>query len=354
MSEYGLDVRSGPALLKVRDVHVSFRSTRFGRARTVRAVRGVDLDVADGQTVALVGESGSGKSTLANAITRLVPLDRGAVHLGGHALHELQGSDLRRARRDVQMVFQDPYSSLDPSMTVGASVAEPLRNFSDLRGSELDKRVAELFERVSLRAAHRHRYPHEFSGGQRQRIAVARAIAPSPRLVICDEAVSALDVSTQNQILRLLEELQRDLGVAMLFVTHDLSVVWNIADEVIVMYLGELVESGPAERVLDAPAHPYTQGLVAAVPTPDPRAQRSRERVVSRGEVPDPANPPDGCSYHTRCPHVMEVCRTVSPAWRAVGDSTSRVRCHLYESTESGAEPLTLATRSPVSDTGEC
>ena len=333
------DESDAAPLLDLRDVHVHFRTTRLGRARVVRAVRGVDLQVGDGETVALVGESGSGKSTLARAITRIVPLEKGTIHLGGVALHELKGSALRAQRRQVQMVFQDPYSSLNPSMTVGASVAEPLGNFTDARGAELDRTVAELFEKVGLPAAHRHRYPHEFSGGQRQRIAVARAISANPSLVICDEAVSALDVSTQNQILQLLEDLRRDLGVAYLFVTHDLSVVWHIAHKVAVMYLGELVEFGPSDRVLVEPAHPYTRGLTAVVPLPDPRAQRAKQRSAPIGEVPDPANPPSGCGFHTRCPEAMDVCREVSPEWRALDDDGWRVRCHLHDP----AQPVGVA-----------
>jgi oligopeptide/dipeptide ABC transporter ATP-binding protein len=340
------DAPTAEPLLDVRDVHVHFRTTRFGRARVVKAVRGIDLQVAAGQTVALVGESGSGKSTLARAITRIVPTEQGTIQLGGVALHELKGSALRAQRHRVQMVFQDPYSSLNPSMTVGASVAEPLGNFTDAKGADLDRTVADLFEKVGLPAAHRHRYPHEFSGGQRQRIAVARAISANPSLIICDEAVSALDVSTQNQILQLLEDLQSDLGVAYLFVTHDLSVVWHIAHEVAVMYLGELVEFGPSDTVLAEPAHPYTRSLTDVVPVPDPRAQRARQRRAPVGEVPDPANPPSGCGFHTRCPEVMDVCREVSPEWRALDDAGWRVRCHLYDPTE----PVPVAIAGSATD----
>ena len=340
MTDETMTAPDRPPLLDVRDAHVQFRTTRHGRPRIVQAVRGVDLQVFDGETVALVGESGSGKSTLANAIMRLVPLERGSVDLDGEPISELRGAALRRARRNFQMVFQDPYSSLDPSMTVGASVAEPLKNVSDKRGAELDQAVADLMELVALRAGHRHRYPHEFSGGQRQRIAVARAISSSPKLVICDEAVSALDVSTQNQILRLLQNLQRELGVAFLFVTHDLSVVWHIAHKVAVMYLGRLVEFGAVEQVLEAPAHPYTRGLISVVPIPDPRAQRERRRLIPSGEVPDPANPPSGCGFHTRCSEAMDLCRTESPQWRSLGTSGHRVRCHLYDTAVPVSVPI--------------
>lgn len=319
-------------VLRADDVHVSFRSNRYGRVRTVRALRGVDLRIRAGETVALVGESGSGKSTMARAIMRVVPLDHGTITVGGERWEGLRGKALRDRRSEVQMVFQDPYSSLDPSMTVGASVAEPLRNFTAGTARQRDQQVARLFEQVGLPAMHRHRYPSQFSGGQRQRIAIARAIAVRPRLVICDEAVSALDVSTQNQILALLEELQVELGMAYLFVTHDLSVVWHIAHQVAVMYLGELVEFGPVENVLRDPAHPYTRALIDAVPVANPKVQRGRSRSAPTGEIPDPARPPSGCGFHTRCPEAMPICAQIAPHWQQI-QGGSQVRCHLYTET---------------------
>ncbi|MCY4258122.1 MAG: ABC transporter ATP-binding protein [bacterium] len=324
---------SGPdlaPLLRVEGAQVHFRTTRFGRRRTVQAVRGVNLEIVSQETVALVGESGSGKTTLARAIMGLDPLHAGSIMLDQQRIDNLKGAALRSLRSKLQMVFQDPYSSLNPSLSVGASVAEPIRNFFGYSGKKLDSAVEELFERVGLLAEHRHRYPHEFSGGQRQRIAIARALAVQPQLVICDEAVSALDVSTQNQILSLLGDLQRDLGVAFLFVTHDLSVVWHIAHKVAVMYLGELVEFGPVDDVLLNPSHPYTQSLIAAVPVPDPQLARQQHRATIAGEVPDPANPPSGCSFASRCPHSISRCSQESPDWDFVQTPNWRVRCYLH------------------------
>jgi peptide/nickel transport system ATP-binding protein len=315
---------------EVEDLHVEFRLRRGPLAGSVplRAVRAVDLEIGERETVGLVGESGSGKSTTGRAMLRLVEPVRGRIRLDGQDITDLRGEALRGVRRKMQMVFQDPYSSLDPAMVVAESIAEPLDTHLQLGRAERSARVGELMEHVGLSRQHLNRYPYEFSGGQRQRIAIARAVAVHPRLVVCDEAVSALDVSTQNQILNLLEDIQAESGISYLFIAHDLAVVRHIAHRVAVMYLGEIVETGPTDRLFDRPAHPYTEALLSAVPLPSPRRQRERERIVLTGEVPDAADPPAGCTFHTRCPYVMDVCRVEVPATTPVpGGGT--VRCHL-------------------------
>jgi peptide/nickel transport system ATP-binding protein len=320
-------------LLRVEELAVTFavRSRRLRRQRLrVRAVDGVSLTVAPGETLAVVGESGSGKSTVARAILRLVRPDAGTVWLDGADVSRYSDRAFRKVRASVQMVFQDPYSSLDPSMTVADSVAEPLEVHTNLTRAARQRRVAELFDLVGLAGHHLHRYPYEFSGGQRQRIAIARAIAVDPRLVICDEAVSALDVSTQNQIINLLGDLRTRLGIAYLFISHDLAVVRNLADRVAVMYLGRIVEEGPVARVFGAPAHPYTKALLTAVPVANPARQRQRERVPLLGEVPDATNPPTGCAFHPRCPYALPVCATDRPAPVAVPGG-GLAACHLLD-----------------------
>ncbi|MBS9374868.1 ABC transporter ATP-binding protein [Rhodococcus sp. B50] len=320
-------------LLTVRGLRVEFPVGRrmSRRKQLVRAVDEVDLDIFPGETFALVGESGSGKSTTARGILRLVDVARGTVVLDGVDVTALSRNDLRTARRHMQMVFQDPYSSLDPSRTVGEAIAEPLQVHTDLTEDERRRKVGRLLEQVGLRAEHADRYPYEFSGGQRQRIAIARAIAVEPKLVIADEAVSALDVSTQNQVVALLEQLSAELGIAYLFIAHDLAVVRHIAHTTAVMYLGRIVEWGPTERLFSEPAHPYTQALLSAVPVPDPARQRRRERIRLNGELPDPANPPTGCAFSTRCPLVMPVCRETRPAVTEVTGG-GQVACHLHTS----------------------
>jgi peptide/nickel transport system ATP-binding protein len=328
-------------LLDVRNLSVSFRlrSAPFAPKRRLRAVDDASFTIGAGETLGLVGESGSGKSTTGRGVLGLVRADSGVVQLAGTEVTALRGGDLRRFRRHAQMVFQDPYSSLDPSAQVGDSVAEPLKVHTDLRGQALQDRVGELFERVGLGRQHLRRYPYEFSGGQRQRIAIARAIALRPKLVVCDEAVSALDVSTQNQVINLLEDLRDADGTSYLFISHDLGVVRHIAHRVAVMYLGRLVEIGPTERLFAAPAHPYTVALLDASPVPDPVVQRSRTRTVLEGDLPDPSNPPPGCPFSTRCPSVMDVCRQVMPEPVAVAGG-GVVRCHLH--TAGGSAPAGL------------
>ncbi|WP_252437230.1 ABC transporter ATP-binding protein [Pseudonocardia humida] len=315
---------------EVEDLDVEFRLRRgpLGGTVPLRAVRGIDLAIGERETLGLVGESGSGKSTTGRALLRLIEPTGGRIRLDGQDITALRGEALRGVRRKMQMVFQDPYSSLDPAMVVAESIAEPLDTHLALTRAQRTARLAELMEQVGLSRRHLNRYPYEFSGGQRQRIAIARAVAVHPRLVVCDEAVSALDVSTQNQILNLLEDIQAGSGISYLFIAHDLAVVRHIAHRVAVMYLGEIVETGPTDRLFDRPAHPYTEALLSAVPLPSPRRQRERERIVLTGEVPDAADPPPGCSFHTRCPYVMQRCRVEVPAETPV-EGGGTVRCHL-------------------------
>ena len=316
-------------ILTVRDLRVSFK----GRARGTRvhAVNGVSFDVAGGETLGLVGESGSGKSTVGRAISRLIPVDAGSVVLDGREILTLAKKELRGARKDVQMVFQDPYSSMNPSMVVADIIGEPLEVQAGLKGTARDSRVSELLEAVGLSARHRERYPYEFSGGQRQRIAIARALANRPKVVILDEAVSALDVSTQNQIINLLEDLQHEMGVSFLFIAHDLAVVRHIAQRTVVLYLGKIMEDGPSERLFTGPAHPYTEALLSAVPVPNPVVQAQRKRIVLAGEPPDPTRMPAGCPFAARCSYAMDVCREQMPELTPVQGGGS-VACHLHTS----------------------
>jgi len=301
------------ALLSVRDVHVRF-STAAGM---VRAVNGVSLDVATGETLGLVGESGCGKSTLGKAILRLVPIASGTILVEGIDIAPLGRAQLIEIRRNVQMIFQDPYGSLNPRSTIGRSVAQPLR-IAGWSSAAAAKRVDELLQRVGLPLDARERYPHEFSGGQRQRIGVARALALSPKLIICDEPVSALDVSVRAQVINLLEDLKAHFGVSYLFISHDLSVVEHIADRVAVMYLGTVVEIGGRDQIWRNPQHPYTKALLEAAPIANPKAARARRRGVLQGELPSAIDPPSGCPFHSRCPIVQDRCRVERPQLRTV------------------------------------
>jgi len=292
------------ALLEVRDLTKYFprRGRTFGRAPDpVRAVDGVSFHVMPGETLGLVGESGCGKTTTGRTILRLIEPTSGSVRFDGRDVLALRGGDLRRLRRRMQIVFQDPFSSLNPRMTVGAIVREGLTIHRVAEGAEADRRVRQLLEEVGLRAEYATRYPHEFSGGQRQRVGIARALSVEPSFIVCDEPVSALDVSVQAQVINLLSDLQRDRGLAYLFIAHDLAVVEHIADRVAVMYLGHIVESAAAQDLYREPLMPYTQALLSAVPVPDPAA--SRERIILQGDVPSPAHPPTGCVFHPRCQH---------------------------------------------------
>jgi oligopeptide/dipeptide ABC transporter ATP-binding protein len=312
----------------------------------VHAVVDVSLTIAAGETLGLVGESGSGKSTLARLALRLIEPSAGTILLEGRDLTSLGAHELRRARRDMQIVFQDPYSSLDPRATIAETVGEPLEVHEGLKGRHRDERVVGLLERVGLGGHMLRRYPHEFSGGQRQRIAVARALALNPRLLICDEPVSSLDVSTQSQVINLLTDLQDELGLAYLFIAHDLSVVRHISDRIAVMYLGRLVEVGEAEQVYTRPRHPYTEALLSAIPVPDPTEQRQRHRIVLQGDVPSPLTPPSGCRFHPRCPYAMEICRTVEPASFLTDDATT-VACHLHTTGPTLAgQPVTVLSEN--------
>jgi oligopeptide transport system ATP-binding protein len=279
----------------------------------VKAVDGVTLDVRRGEVLGLVGESGCGKSTLARTILQLVPATAGTVILEGRNLTTATAAELLAARRDLQMIFQDPFASLNPRLTVFATLAEPLIVHRTVPADQVAGRVAGLMAKVGLAPRDLKKYPHEFSGGQRQRIAIARALALEPKVIIADEPVSALDVSIQAQILNLLARLCREMNLALVFIAHDLSVVKHISDRVAVMYLGKIVELGPAADVIERPRHPYTRALVSAIPTPDPDVERAKTRVVLPGDPPSPLHPPAGCAFHPRCPQVREKCRTAVP-----------------------------------------
>jgi len=316
------------ALIEARGLEKRFARHRGlfgGGGAELRAVDGVDLDIRAGETLGLVGESGCGKSTVGRMMIRLIEPTAGSIMFEGEDLARLDAQALRRRRRDLQMIFQDPFSSLNPRLSVMDSVAEPMR-FAGIPAAERRRQVGAMLERVGLSALHAERYPHEFSGGQRQRIVIARALATRPRLVICDEPVSALDVSIQAQVINLLRDLQRELGLTYLFISHDLRVVRHISDRVAVMYLGRIVEIGDKRTLFGSPAHPYTQALLSAVPTPRRRGQRVR----LAGEVPSAASIPSGCRFHTRCPIAEDRCRREEPALRPVG-SGRLAACHLAE-----------------------
>ncbi|MEJ8543673.1 dipeptide ABC transporter ATP-binding protein [Brevibacillus borstelensis] len=292
----------------------------------VKAVDGLDFSIYKGETLGLVGESGCGKSTTGRTILQLLKPTDGEVLYEGQNLVRMPGRELRKLRKDLQMVFQDPYASLDPRLTVGQIIAEPMEIHRLYSGKEKDKRVEELLEVVGLNSYHAKRFPHEFSGGQRQRIGIARALALEPKLIVADEPVSALDVSIQSQVINLLQDLQGKFGLTYLFIAHDLSVVKHISDRVGVMYLGRLVELADKDNLYAEPLHPYTKALLSAVPIPDPLAKR--ERIVLQGDVPSPANPPAGCAFHPRCSECMEICRKQRPAWKEINGHY--VACHLY------------------------
>jgi len=317
-------------LLEVKDLkkHFPIHGGLLGQVTAkVYAVDGVSFDIKRGETLSLVGESGCGKSTVGKAILRLYPITDGEVWLGGQRIDNMSAGKLRALRRHVQVVFQDPFSSLNPRMKVRDILAEPLINFGLASGKkDIDDKVAALMDKVRLPRDSMYRFPHEFSGGQRQRIGIARALAPGSDLIICDEAVSALDVSVKAQIVNLLSDLQDELGLALLFISHDLAIVEHLTHRVAVMYLGKIVEV-PDRRTLFAESHhPYTQALLSAVPVPDPTIKR--QRMILTGDVPSPINPPSGCRFHTRCPFAFDRCRTEEPALKAVGDGHMSA-CHL-------------------------
>jgi oligopeptide/dipeptide ABC transporter ATP-binding protein len=310
------------SLLSLRDVHVRFNTA----AGAVRAVNGVSFELAIGETLGLVGESGCGKSTLGKAILKLVPLAGGEIAVDDVDIASLQRERLSEMRRKVQMIFQDPYGSLNPRSTVGRSVAQPLL-IAGWKPQATAERVDTLLSWVGLPADAKQRYPHEFSGGQRQRIGIARALALNPKLIICDEPVSALDVSVRAQVINLLEDLKGQFGVSYLFISHDLSVVEHIADRVAVMYLGTLVEIAGRDQIWRNPQHPYTKALLAAAPIANPKLARARQRTVLQGELPSPIDPPAGCPFHSRCPMAQARCKTDRPLLRPVGNDTLAA-CH--------------------------
>ena len=318
----------GP-LLEVNGLkkHFPIRRGLLGRVSGhVYAVDGISFAIGEGETLGLVGESGCGKSTAAKSIMKLIEPTAGEIKLRGARIDQLRPSAMRPYRRELQFVFQDPYSSLNPRLSVGAIVGEPLANYRIAAGSELKDRVIAILAKVGLRADAMERYPHEFSGGQRQRIGIARALAINPRLIICDEPVSALDVSVQAQVVNLLKDLQKEFRLSYLFVAHDLAVVENISHRIAVMYLGKIVELTDRQSLFSAPLHPYTEALLSAVPLPDPNAPR--RRIILSGDVPSPINPPTGCRFHTRCPYAEARCRVEEPAMREVKPG-HLVACHL-------------------------
>jgi len=321
MSEYVLEVQD---LKKYFPIKSGILKRTVGY---VRAVDGVSFQVKPGETLGIVGESGCGKSTTGRMIMRLTTPTSGKIILDGKDITHAKGEELRASRRKSQMVFQDPYASLNPRMSVGESIAEPLIVNKVLSKSEAFERAGELLKTVGLRASDINRYPHEFSGGQRQRIGIARALALNPKLIVADEAVSALDVSIQSQILNLLMDLKHQFNLSYLFISHNLAVVRHISDRVGVMYLGHLVEIGPKHSLYQDPLHPYTQALLSAAP--EPRRTKRRERIILQGDVPSPANPPSGCPFHTRCPRVMDVCRQTMPKPVQVHPD-HWVACHLH------------------------
>ncbi|MBA3296149.1 MAG: ABC transporter ATP-binding protein [Acidobacteria bacterium] len=314
-----MGVAPAPALLEVEHLtkHYPMRGGVLGRARgSVHAVDDVSFAIAEGETLGLVGESGCGKSTIGKTVLRLIEPTAGTIGWRGQRIDELQGRAMRPYRRELQAVFQDPYASLNPRMRAADIVAEPIRNFEDVSASEIRDRVVSLFEKVGLRPDQMPRYPYEFSGGQRQRLGIARALAPRPRLIVCDEPVSALDVSVQAQVINLLVDLQREFGLSYLFVAHDLAVVEHISHRVAVMYLGRIVELASTRALFQNPQHPYTEALLSAVPVPDPTVQR--KRIILTGDVPSPIDLPKGCRFHTRCPYAFDRCRVEEPLLKEV------------------------------------
>lgn len=317
-------------LLEVRNLkkHYPVRKGFFGKSgAVVKAVDGVSLSIQTGETLAIVGESGCGKSTMGRSILRLIEPTEGEILFEQEDIRKLNPDRMRQFRKKMQIVFQDPYASLNPRWTIQKILEEPFRLHEKLRATELKERVAELMQVVGLSPYHADRFPHEFSGGQRQRIGIARALSLKPQFIVCDEPVSALDVSIRAQVLNLMEDLQEQYSLTYMFISHDLSVVKFISDRVGVMYFGRLVELAPTNELYAEPLHPYTKALISALPLPDPEAKR--ERVILSGEVPNPQNPPAGCAFHSRCPSARSECKTVTPEWKEVSPGRS-VACLLY------------------------
>ncbi|MCV2878145.1 ABC transporter ATP-binding protein [Sedimentimonas flavescens] len=326
---------TGKALIEVSGLKMYFPITAgvFRKhVGDVKAVDNVSFTIYEGETLGLVGESGCGKSTCGRAILRLYEPTAGAVRIDSKDVLAADANTLREMRPKMQMVFQDPQASLNPRMTVAAIIGEPLDEHTSLSKKDKLARIYELMDQVGLNRDFANRYPHEFSGGQRQRIGIARALALNPTFIVCDEPIAALDVSIQAQVVNLLEELQDRLGLTYLFISHDLSMVRHIADRVAVMYLGQIIELAPRDPLYLEPLHPYTQALLSAVPEPDPEAEKSRRRIILKGDVPSPANPPKGCNFCTRCPKVMDICRQIEPTFHEVQPGRY-VACHLYQET---------------------
>ncbi len=324
-------------LLKIRDLKMHFPVYKgvFVRREVerVKAVDGLTFDILQGETLGLVGESGCGKSTTGRAIIQLYRPTSGEVHFDGTNLCDLEEGELHPLRRDLQMIFQDPYASLNPRMTVGDIIGEPLKVHRLAKGRAFKERVQELMEIVGLDPRFIRRYPHEFSGGQRQRIGIARALACKPRFIVCDEPISALDVSIQAQIMNLMEELQDEFDLTFLFIAHDLAAVRHISDRIAVMYLGRLAELADGEEIYKNPLHPYTEALMSAVPIPDPEIEKNRTQIVLKGDVPSPLDPPSGCVFHTRCPYAWDRCKKEVPKFKEAEDG-HHVACHLIDEPE--------------------
>lgn len=323
----------GNVLLKVDDMRMYFPIKKGVFQQTVgniKAVDGISFSIRQGETLGMVGESGCGKSTTGRAILQLYRPTTGNVWFKGQDLTTLKGDDLRRTRRDMQMIFQDPYASLNPRMSVGEIIGEPFAVHRIASGNDRKERVQELLKVVGLNPYLINRYPHEFSGGQRQRIGIARSLAVNPDFIVCDEPVSALDVSIQAQVINLLEDLQNQFGLTYLFIAHDLSVVRHISDRIAVMYLGRICELAERNELYNHPMHPYSQALLSAVPIPDPEIERKRQRVILTGDVPSPANPPSGCNFHTRCPIMVDICKEQVPEFREARPDHF-VACHLAQ-----------------------
>ena len=321
---------ASPPLLEVRDLrkHFEVRKGLFGRATgAVRAVDGISFSIAKGETLGLVGESGCGKSTSGKTLLKLLQPDSGSIHLNGTDITSFDRRRMVPIRRRMQIVFQDPYSSINPRLSVGGFVGEPLSIHGLASGQAREQQVAELFRKVGLRPELMRRYPHEFSGGQRQRIAIARALSLNPELIVADEAVSALDVSIQAQVINLMMDLQQELGLSYLFIAHDIGIVEHISHRVAVMYLGKIVELAERKRIFSTPRHPYTEALLSAVPIPNPRARR-KQRIILKGDVPSPINPPPGCHFHTRCPLAEARCKVEEPVL-SKRDDGHWAACHL-------------------------
>ena len=334
-----------PDLIEVRDLYKYFpiNAGFFSRhVGDVKAVDGIDFTIRRGETLGLVGESGSGKTTAGRVILRLLSATKGEVLFEGRDVQQLGREEVRKLRKEMQIIFQDPYASLNPRMTIGDIVGEPLRIHNLARGKEAETRVQELLRLVGLQPYHANRYPHEFSGGQRQRIGIARALAVNPKFIVADEPVSALDVSIQAQVINLLQDLQGQFGLTYLFIAHDLSVVRHISTRVAVMYVGKIVEIADRDDLYENPLHPYTQALLSAIPIPDPSVESRRKRIIISGDIPSPVNPPPGCRFHTRCPVAFDRCKVEVPPLRAYAPNHVAA-CHWVEEHGGNAPDLAAA-----------